>query len=95
MKPRCLRVLLPDDTRHFGVVIVWLRHFESLLPCGAPSCDLVLAPQGGWKTVPVDSQWLWGQRPAIVVPTQEHFADTVPARPRDLSCRIDRRETLV
>ena len=24
--PRCLRILLPDDS-HFGVVIAWLRHF--------------------------------------------------------------------
>jgi len=45
--PRCLRILLPDDSRHFGVVIVWLRHYEALLPAGAPPCHLALAPRPG------------------------------------------------
>jgi len=58
--PRCLRILLPDDSRHFGVVIVWLRHFETLLPSGAPPCHLVLAPRPGCASAARHDQWLWG-----------------------------------
>ena len=33
--PRCLRILLPDDSRQFGDVIVWIRYLEALMPLGA------------------------------------------------------------
>ena len=59
--PRCVRILLPDDSRHFGAVIVWLRHFEALLPAGAPPCHLVLAPRPGDTVAARDGTWLWGR----------------------------------
>ena len=42
--PHCIRVRLPNDSRYCGLVMLWLRHFEALLPPGAPVCDLVLRP---------------------------------------------------
>ena len=45
--PRCIRVRLPNDSRYCGLVMLWLRHFEAMLPPGAPVCDLVLRPCAG------------------------------------------------
>jgi hypothetical protein len=67
-RPRCVRILLPDDSRHFGIVIVWLRHFESLLPCGAPTCELVLAPRAGATVVPCADLRVWGCPPSAGAP---------------------------
>lgn len=58
--PRCVRILLPDDSRHFGAVITWLRHFETLLPVGAPTCHLVLPPRAGCAATPSAGRWVWG-----------------------------------
>jgi hypothetical protein len=58
--PRCVRVLLCDDSRHFGAVITWLRHFEMLLPLGAPTCHLVLPPRAGCAATPSDGLRVWG-----------------------------------
>lgn len=58
--PRCIRILLPDNREHFGAVIVWLRHFEALLPAGAPPCHLVLAQRLVQPKALPESIWLWG-----------------------------------
>ncbi|MEO8059841.1 MAG: hypothetical protein ABI671_16125 [Burkholderiales bacterium] len=63
--PRCLRILLPDDSRHFGVVMVWLRHFEAMLPAGAPPRDLVVSRRVVGKAMRRDDQWLWGDHTTL------------------------------
>ena len=62
--PRCVRILLPDDSRHFGAVITWLRHFEVLLPVGAPTCHLVLPARAGCAATPSAGRWVWGMMAA-------------------------------
>jgi hypothetical protein len=96
-QPRCLRIVLPDESRYFGVLMVWLRIFELLLPAGAPVCDLVHPSKARQceSSNGSGSQWLWGRRQANALSSLEPSTQTNPPRPRDLSCRIDLRETLV
>lgn len=57
--PRCLRILLPDHSRHFGDVIVWLRYFEALMPSDAPTYHLLPAPRARCAIIQLHGQWLW------------------------------------
>lgn len=79
--PRAVQVRLPERVGEFGVVLVWLRHFEALLPSGAPRCDLIFTarplPQGSGGSADdartaapaLDAAvWVWGLPPASLRP---------------------------
>ena len=66
VEPRAIHVLLPEHSGHFGTVLVWLRHFEALLPAGAPACDLLFAARHDHAPPAThDPIWVWGRPPEI------------------------------